>query len=264
MEVDRGAPAQGAWAWAAWQVVDSGLPTGGFAHSLGLEAAVSLGLVVSSDGGRNGSGHGGRTAKGDAPACATGTPPLTLRRFIEAQLEAVAAFELPFVYEANHCSTSWQALDEIQAVRLFPNPAAYKASTAQGNAFLRVARNGLVTDPQGLEEVDRMYKMLSAGEAKAMFAPTFGVITRLLGIGPDQAQGMFLFMAARDMVSAAKRLSLIGPNAAAGLLNALTPELERLAHKYRNRPAEDAHQTFPIAETAQSCHSSLFRKLFLS
>ena len=29
--------------WIIWQMLDSGLPTGGFAHSYGLEAAVQLG-----------------------------------------------------------------------------------------------------------------------------------------------------------------------------------------------------------------------------
>jgi urease accessory protein UreF len=75
---------------------------------------------------------------------------------------------------------------------------------------------------------------------------------------------MFLFLALRDMISAAKRLALVGPNASVRMQSELQLELEVLFKRYRDRPETDSHLTFPLADVMQSCQSLLPRKLFLS
>jgi urease accessory protein UreF len=86
----------------------------------------------------------------------------------------------------------------------------------------------------------------------------------VLGISSEEAQRMFLFLALRDMISAAKRLALVGPNASVRLQSQLQLELEVLFERYRDRPETDSHQTFPLADVMQSCQGLLPRKLFLS
>lgn len=63
--------------WATWQLLDSLLPTGGFAHSYGLEAALQAGLL----------GPPGRDREGRHG----------LQRFIIGALENAGTFFLPFV-----------------------------------------------------------------------------------------------------------------------------------------------------------------------
>ncbi len=86
----------------------------------------------------------------------------------------------------------------------------------------------------------------------------------LLGMNSDEAQRMFLFIALRDMISAAKRLALVGPNASVRLQTLLQSNLEHHLIMYRDREETLSHVTFPLADILQSCQGSLQRKLFLS
>jgi urease accessory protein len=91
-----------------WQLCDSAFPTGGFAHSGGLEAAVQLGEV------RDGE---------------------TLRRFVDAALLQTARGALPL------CNAAFDEPDRLAALdalcdAFVSNHVANRASRAQGRAFL--------------------------------------------------------------------------------------------------------------------------------
>ena len=93
------------------QLADSAFPTGGFAHSGGLEAMVQLGLVLDVR---------------------------SLERFAVLQLEQACTFSLPFVRDAWLAPDRWNALDDCCDAMLC-NPVANRASRAQGRAFLLAA-----------------------------------------------------------------------------------------------------------------------------
>lgn len=99
--------------WSQWQLLDSILPTGGFAHSFGLEAAVQARLV---------------------------SQPEDLRVYVIHVLENTGSLLLPFVYAATMSpdTETWHELDK-QIDSTLTNEFGRKASVSQGSALMRVA-----------------------------------------------------------------------------------------------------------------------------
>lgn len=250
-----------------WQIVDSGLPTGGFAHSLGLEAAAAAGFVIASDG----------PSPGVAASQQQQQMPMELAEFIDGQVQNLAALELPFVAEAHasaadaedaeddeSAESAWARLDRLLAVRTHPNAVAMRASCAQGSALLRIAAGGLLENPAAVARVEAMRARIQRGGAHGLFAPVFGVVARLLGIDVRTAQKMYLYLGVRDMVSAAKRLALIGPAKGVALQRSLAVRVQRHVDTYAGSSTADAHQPFPLGDILHSTHDTQFRKMFLS
>ncbi|KAM4130358.1 hypothetical protein ACJW30_01G095000 [Castanea mollissima] len=99
--------------WSQWQLLDSILPTGGFAHSFGLEAAIQTRIV---------------------------SGPEDLQTFVIHVLENTGSFLLPFVYSATLSPNleTWHKLDRTLGAML-TNEVGRMASIAQGSALIRVA-----------------------------------------------------------------------------------------------------------------------------
>src|SRR4029434_10204435 len=94
--------------WLLWQLADSAFPTGGFAHSGGLEAAWQHGEV------RN---------RGE------------LRGWLETSLQQIARASVPFVNAAHSEPERLEELDQI-CDAFTSNHVANRASRLQGRAFL--------------------------------------------------------------------------------------------------------------------------------
>ncbi|CBI24293.3 unnamed protein product, partial [Vitis vinifera] len=81
MEIDKGshgpASTNALLQWSQWQLLDSILPTGGFAHSCGLEAAFQAHMI---------------------------SGPEDLQTYVLHVLENTGSLLLPFVYSANICN----------------------------------------------------------------------------------------------------------------------------------------------------------------
>lgn len=221
--------------WSQWQLIDSLLPTGGFAHSFGLEAAVQSHLV---------------------------SDPSELKTFVVHVLENTGSLLLPFVYSAAVSPNieTWHKLDRMLDATL-TNEVGRKASISQGSALMRVASAMFSENPSLKSMRDTS---LALGSVCFHHAPIFGLICGALGFDITASQRAYLFITMRDVISAATRLNLIGPLGAAVLQHQIAAIAEVILEKWMNRAVEEACQTAPLLDTVQGCHGYLFSRLFSS
>ncbi|KAG0483392.1 hypothetical protein HPP92_011476 [Vanilla planifolia] len=221
--------------WHQWQLLDSFLPTGGFAHSYGLEAACQSAFVVNVE---------------------------DLQTFVFHVLDNTGSLLLPFVCASTKASDIglWLKLDKLLEATL-TNEVSRKASSSQGAALLRVAASVY-------HEVPSLKKIrgIALGTKAVSFhhATVFGLVCGLLGFGSEFSQRAYMFVAMRDTLSAATRLNLIGPMGAAVLQHRMCGIAEQMVGKWKDRGVEDACQTTPLLDAMQGCHGFLFSRLFCS
>ncbi|KAJ4720425.1 urease accessory protein F [Melia azedarach] len=219
--------------WSEWQLLDSILPTGGFAHSFGIEAAIQARIISS---------------------------PEDLQTYVIHILENTGSLVLPFVCMAtmNPDLETWHKLDRTLDATL-TNEVSRKASMAQGSALMRVAASVFTEVPS----LKRMREIsLKSGSVAFHHAPVFGMICGLLGFHSGTSQRAYMFITGRDVISAATRLNLVGPLGAAVLQHQIAPVAESLSKKWMDRTVEEACQTSPLLDTVQGCHGYLFSRLF--
>jgi urease accessory protein len=139
------------------------------------------------------------------------------------------------------------------------NHVAARASRAQGRALLDVAARSFRHD-----SLVAARARLSRNELDGHLAPTFGFVTRALGVARDEALATFLHLGLRGALSAAVRLGCIGPAEGQAIHHRLHPALEAaLARARALRPA-DVAQTAPLVELLQATHDRLYSRLFQS
>lgn len=228
-------------AWRVLQLADSAFPTGGFAHSGGLEAALQSGIV--------------RGASG-------------VRRFVEEAILAASTGALPLVGAAwdaelraagTAASSAFGAVDEIDAFTATTvwSHVAARASRAQGRALVDVAARAFA--------VPRLVALRARVLAEATpghLAPMFGAVTRALDVTRDDALGTFLHLTARSLLSAAVRLGALGPTEAQSLHAELDGALDAALARGRALGIDDVAQPSPITELLQAAHDRLYTRLF--
>ena len=216
--------------WLLWQLADSAFPSGGFAHSAGLEAAWQLGEV-------------------DAASLGT---------FVNDAVTQAAHGALPFV-SAGHGNPGELPAIDLRCDAYLRNPIGNRASRMQGRAWLGACERAFQIPAVGaLGDVAR------AASLPRHYAPLFGATLRLLDVDGDRARRLYLFGVCRGTLSAAVRLGIVGTNDAQRLLAETASHLERTIIRCSAMTIEDAAQSAPLADLWQSAHDRLYSRLFQS
>ena len=214
-----------------WQLIDSGFPSGGFAHSGGLEASVQHGRVRSL---------------------------ADVHRFARQSLAQNGRSALPLVTAAHRAPSELAALDRRSDVFLL-SPVANRASRAQGRALLTaVLRSFPRPAVTAIDETVRGERLA------AHYAPVHGALFRALDVPLADTQRAFLFTTVRGAVSAAVRLGLAGSYEAQEIQAALTADIDETIRACGDVAPQDIAQTAPLIELYQATHDQLYSKLFQS
>lgn len=209
-----------------WQLIDSAFPTGGFAHSSGLEAAWQHGEV-----------------RGRAE----------LMAFVKTSLHQLGHAGLPFVtaaFDAPEKLSEFGALCDVFTT----NHVANRASRAQGRALLTAVERiykSEIRDPKSEMEF-------------AHFAPVFGACLRRLDISRETTAQMFFFNHLRSLLAAAVRLNIVGPMEAQMLQHALTAEVSAVVEVCAALTLDQISQTAPLLDLWQGAQDRLYSRLFQS
>jgi urease accessory protein len=147
--------------WLLWQILDSGFPTGGFAHSSGLEAAWQHGEVPNRQ---------------------------ELHGFAQASLWQAGRSQLPFVLATCRHPERLAEVDDLYHA-FTSNHVANRASRAQGRALTTALQRVF---PQ-TRELNSSPSQSPAPIGHPHFAPAFGAAMRRCGVEEPGAAGAFLF-----------------------------------------------------------------------
>lgn len=212
--------------WLLLQLVDGAFPSGGFAHSGGLEAAMHL----------RGIGE--------------------LEPFVDEVLRQTARGALPFVRRA--CEAPAE-LDELDALfdAATTSHIANRASRAQGRALAGAARR--VFERAGVLRIGDY-----ATSGPAHHAPVFGALFGTLDVAPHDAQVAWIHGVLRAVLSAAVRLGIVGPLEAQQVHATRAPLLDHLLASCTPLDPAEAAQTSPLVELYGALHDRLDGRLFQS
>jgi len=215
--------------WLIWQLADSAFPTGGFAHSGGLEAARQQGEV-----------RGGES----------------LMEYLQVSLRQLAQAAMPFAHATFGRTHTFEEVDQ-RCDALLSNHVANRASRAQGQAFIASAERIF-----GGSELKAFREQLLADNSPAHFAPVFGAVVRLLSLEAQAAARLFVFTQLRGSISAAVRLNIVGPSEGQTIQHRLTDAAEGAARRFGEIALEDAAQTAPLLDLWQGTQDRLYSRLF--
>jgi urease accessory protein len=216
--------------WLMLQLGDSALPTGGFAHSAGLEAAAQQREIVT------------------AP---------DLQRFARDALWQAGHFALPLAAAAHRDSAALPRLD-ARADAFLVSRVANRASRTQGRAFLDTCARIFPAEVGHVRESARAANLL------LHHAPVFGAVGNALALTRSEVQQLWLSLALRGLLFAAVRLGLVGTHQAQRMQHELAPVMDEVLAACGELSEEDLAQTSPLADLFGSTHDRLYSRLFQS
>jgi urease accessory protein len=216
---------------------DTAFPTGGYAHSFGLERYCQAGIVRDADG---------------------------VERFLRAQLEgaagpcdataAVGTARAIARGDVDGCHQIDLTVDAMKPVREFR-----EGSRQMGRQTLRVS-SALTGD----ERLGAYLEAVNAGTAPGHHAPAFGMAAGIFGWSAEATAASFLYSTTALLVGAALRLLPIGQMTGQWVLWRLHPVIARVAREAADRDLADLFTFAPGLDIAGMLHARLETRLFRS
>jgi urease accessory protein len=213
----------------AWQLADAAFPTGGFAHSSGLEAAWQ---------------------SGEIPNLAA------LEAFAVAVLEQTGCGLVPLLNAAYRDPSRFDSLDQLADVFL-TNPVANRASRVQGRALAATAARIWPSGP-----VDAVAARVDAGLGHQ--GPVMGAVFAALNLPLTVARQVCLYTAVRGVLAAAVKLGIAGSYESQRIQHGLIPVIAAVAKRACDFDEKDLAQTAPVIDLLQAAHDRLYSRLFQS
>lgn len=216
--------------------VDTFFPSGGYAFSSGLEAAIQGGAVKNSD---------------------------QFARYIEDLLRGgMSRREALATKLANRAASAGLSGDAVQVDRELDSTKLGResrlASRQMGRQVIRVATDQIRATPVLSEYRDEV----DAERAPGHLAVTFGLTLGACGWSPEDSAAAFLYQTAVGFVSAAMRLSPIGQHEGQRILGEWLPLIERISREVDSGTAMSSWS--PIQDIYAMRHGSLEWRLFRS
>jgi urease accessory protein len=212
--------------WLLLQLVDGAFPSGGFAHSAGLEPSLHL----------RGIGE--------------------LEPFVDEALWQTGRAGLPFVRRACEAPADLATLDaHYDATQ--SSHVANRASRAQGRS-LAGAASRVFERPEMMTIADH------ARSGPAHHAVIFGAVFGAVGMSPSDAMVAWLHGSLRSLLSAAVRLGIVGPLEAQQIHASRAAVLDRVLAACDGLHVDDAAMTAPLLELFGALHDRLDGRLFQS
>lgn len=216
--------------------IDSFFPSGGFAFSSGLEAAVQGGAV--------------RDA-GELSRYATGY----LRGGI-GPCDAVAVGIVHRAAVSGLLASAIEADRELDAMKT--SRESREASRQMGRQVIRLAADR----PVGPAIIRDYWAAVEAGRSPGHLAASLGLTLAVFGWSREEAIAAFLYHSATGLVSAAIKLLPIGQREAQRLLEEWLPTIETLSREAESR--RGLMSWAPVQSIYQMRHSRLTTRLFRS
>jgi urease accessory protein len=215
--------------WLLWQLADSAFPTGGFAHSGGLEAA-----------------YHHRTVRGGGD----------LAEYLRTALHQLAHASLPYVHAVFSSEVPFAEADQ-HCDAFLSNHVANRASRLQGQAILSTCERTF-----GLELLRRLQGEIADKVLPSHNAPVFGQIALLLGLDARATAQLFVFVQLRSWISAAVRLNIVGPMEGQRVQAELTADAEQCVAQFGKIGITDVAQSSPLLDLWQGTQDRLYSRLF--
>jgi urease accessory protein len=215
--------------WLVLQLADATFPSGGFAHSGGLEAAMAAGAFE---------------------------PEGALERWLHDALWQAGRMTLPFVSTAHGAPDRLLELDHAHDAAL-RNRVLNHASRSQGRGHLDACMRSLPSPELGALRDE-------ARKGCQHLAPIFGASLAVLGVDRDASLRLHLHSIVRGLASAAVRLSLVGPAGAQHLHGRAAPILDAVLAGCADLDVSAQTQVAPLHDLLAGGHELLDSRLFAS